>query len=304
MPRVPARALIVVAALMVAALAARPAGQPAAMKVLVLVDMEGVAGTVTADQLGPAGFEYGRFREFMTREALAAVTAAKSAGATEVVVGDAHGNGENLLIEQFPPDVRIVRSWPRKLGMAAPVDASFNAVMFIGFHASTNNPSGVRAHTFSSATLTRVAVNGVEMTEGAWVAAVAGHFGVPVVMMSGDDAAIAEVRKVIGNIEAAETKRTLGFHSALTITPQASADLIAARAQAALGRMKEFSPYKVQTPVTVDISFKHYMPAEVLAYLPLFERTSSHSIRYRARDMVEAEVIRNFVEEYRPDLTP
>ena len=106
MPRVPARALIVVAALMVAALAARPAGQPAAMKVLVLVDMEGVAGTVTADQLGPAGFEYGRFREFMTREALAAVTAAKSAGATEVVVGDAHGNGENLLIEQFPPDVR------------------------------------------------------------------------------------------------------------------------------------------------------------------------------------------------------
>ena len=197
-----------------------------------------------------------------------------------------------------------MRSWPRKLGMAAPVDASFNAVMFIGFHASTNNPSGVRAHTFSSATLTRVAVNGVEMTEGAWVAAVAGHFGVPVVMMSGDDAAIAEVRKVIGNIEAAETKRTLGFHSALTITPQASSDLIAARAQAALGRMKEFSPYKVQTPVTVDISFKHYMPAEVLAYLPMFERTSSHSIRYRARDMVEAEVIRNFVEEYRPDLTP
>ena len=83
MPRVSARALIAVAALIVAALVARPSGQPAAMRVLVLVDMEGVAGTVTADQLGPAGFEYGRFREFMTREALAAVTAARSAGATE-----------------------------------------------------------------------------------------------------------------------------------------------------------------------------------------------------------------------------
>ena len=95
-----------------------------------------------------------------------------------------------------------------------------------------------------------------------------------------------------------------GFHSALTITPQASADLITARVKAAFGRLKDFTPYKVQTPVTVDISFKHYMPAEVLAYLPMFERTGSHSIRYRARDMVEADAIREFVREYRPDLTP
>jgi D-amino peptidase len=123
-------------------------------------------------------------------------------------------------------------------------------------------------------------------------------------MMSGDDAAIAEVRKAIGNIEAAETKRSFGFHSAMTITPQASAELIGARVKAAFGRLKEFTPYKVQTPVTVDISFKHYMPAEVLAYLPMFERTSSHSIRYRAKDMVEADAIREFIGEYRPDLTP
>jgi len=295
---------VAVLILIVVVLSDRPSGQGTGLKVLISVDMEGVAGTVTGDQLGPTGFEYGRFREFMTREALAAVTAAKAAGAADIVVADAHGNGENLLIEQFPLDVRIVRSWPRKGGMIAPIDATFNAVIFIGYHASTNNPAGVRAHTFSSATLTRVAVNGVEMTEGSWAAAMAGQFGVPVVMMSGDDAAIAEVRKAIGNIEAAETKRTLGFHAAVTITPQASADLIAARVKAALARLKEFTPYKVQTPVTVDISFKHYMPAEVLAYLPMFERTGSHSIRYRARDMSEADTIREFIEEYRPDLTP
>ena len=304
MRRAPIVVLAAAVVLVVAMFAARPSGQTGPQKVLISVDMEGVAGTVTGDQLGPAGFEYGRFREFMTREALAAVTAAKAAGATELVVADAHGNGENLLIEQFPPDVRIVRSWPRKLGMVAPIDATFSAVIFIGYHASTNNPTGVRAHTFSSATLTRVAVNGMEMTEGSWSAAVAGQFNVPVVMMSGDDAAIAEVRKTIGNIEAAETKHTLGFHSALTITPQASADLISARVKAAFGRLKDFTPYKVQTPVTIDISFKHYMPAEVLAFLPMFERTGSHSIRYRARDMVEADSIREFIEEYRPDLTP
>lgn len=281
-----------------------PMAQPRTLKIHISVDMEGVVGTVTGDQLGPAGFEYGRFREFMTREAIAAVEAARATGATEIVVADSHGNGENLLIEQFPPDVRVIRSWPRRLGMVAGIDDKVDAAIFIGYHAGTNNPTGVRAHTFSSGTLTRVAVNGTNMTEGSWNAAIAGHFNVPVVMMSGDDAAIAEVRKVVGNIEAAETKRSLGFHSAMTLTPQASYDLIRQRVQSALGRLADFKPLKVQTPITVDVSFKHYLPAEVLAYLPLFERTDSHSIRYRARDMVEASAIMSFLGDYRPDLTP
>jgi D-amino peptidase len=281
-----------------------PARAQNRMRVLISVDMEGVAGAVTGDQLGPAGFEYGRFRDFMTREALAAVTAAKAAGATDVIVTDAHGNGENLLIEQFPPDVRVIRSWPRQLGRVAGVDQQVDAVMFIGYHASTNNVKGVRAHTFSSATLTRVALNGATVSEGSWAAAIAGHFNAPVIMISGDDAAIAEVRSAVGNIEAAETKRTLGFHSAITVTPQASYELIGARVKTAMSRRAEFKPYKVTTPVTVDVSFKNYTAAETLAFLPMFERTDAHSIRFRARDMVEAEAIRTFITTYRPDMTP
>lgn len=287
-----------------AASSTAPQAQAPKLKVHVSVDMEGVAGAVTGDQLGPAGFEYGRFREFMTREALAAVTAAKDAGATEIVVADSHGNGENLLIEQFPPDIRIVRSWPRQLGMMAGIDETVDAAIFIGYHASTSNPAGVRAHTFSSATLTRVALNGVEMTEGAWNAAIAGHFNVPVVMISGDDAAIAEVRKVVGDVEGAETKKSLGFHSALTLTPPAAAELIGQKVRAALGRRSAFKPYKPAGPVSVEVSFKHYRPVEALSYLPLFERTSSHSIRFRAKDMVEASSIMSFIGEYRADLEP
>jgi D-amino peptidase len=285
-------------------LSAAAGSQPAKLKVHISVDMEGIAGVVTGDQLGPSGFEYGRFREFMTREALAAVTAAREAGATEIVVADSHGNGENLLIDQFPADVRIVRSWPRRLSMMAGIDNSFDAAIFIGYHASTTNPTGVRAHTNSSATLTRVALNGVDMTEGAWNAAIAGHFNVPVVMISGDDAAVAEVRKVIGPIEAAETKRSLGFHSALTLTPQAAVDLIGPRVKAGLARRSELKPYKPAGPITVDVGFKHYLPAEVLAYLPMFERTASHAIRFRAKDMPEAAAVMEFIGEYRPDLTP
>ncbi len=278
--------------------------QPSRLKVLISVDMEGVAGVVTSDQLGPAGFEYERFREFMTREALAAVEAARSVGATEIVVADAHGNGENLLIEQFPADVRIIRSWPRRLSMVAGVDEGVDALVFIGYHAGTNNPTGVRAHTFSSANLTRVALNGTNVTEGAWNAAIAGQFGVPVVMISGDDAAIAEVRAAVGNIEAAETKRSLGFHSANTLTPQAAVTEIRQRVEAGLRGRQRLSPYRVAGPVTVDVSFKNYMPAEVLAYLPMFERTDSHSIRFRAKDMAEASAIMEFIGEYRPDITP
>lgn len=278
--------------------------QPRKLKVHISVDMEGVAGTVTADQLGPAGFEYGRYREFMTREAVAAIEGARAGGATEIVVADSHGNGENLLIEDLPRDVRVIRSWPRKLSMMAGVDEGVDLAIFIGYHASTNNTKGVRAHTFSSANLTRVALNGTNVTEGSWNAAIAGQFGVPVIMMSGDDAAIAEVRGVIGNIEAAETKRTLGFHSANTLTPQASYDLIRERVRAAMARRQDFKPYRVTGPVTVDVSFKNYLPVEVLAYLSIFERVDSHSIRFRAKDMAEASAIMEFISEYRVDSTP
>lgn len=296
---------LLVATLALAVLAVEPAHmQPRGLKVHISVDMEGIAGVVTGDQIGPQGFEYGRFREFMTQEALAAVAAAKEAGATDIVVADAHGNGENLLVERFPPDVRIVRSWPRKLQMMGGLDQTFDAAIFIGYHASTTNPSGVRAHTFSSATLTKVTLNGVEMSEGSWNAAIAGHFNVPVVMVSGDDAAVAEIRKVVGYLEGVETKRSLGFHSALTLTPQAVQALIGPAVKSGLARRATLPPYRPQGPIVVDVTFKHYLPAEVLAYLPMFERSSAHSVRFRAKDMAEAASVMEFIGEYRPDLSP
>lgn len=290
--------------LVLLALAAPALTQPKKLKVYISVDMEGVVGAVTGDQLGPGGFEYQRFREFMTREALAAVNAAKEAGATEIVVSDSHGNGENLLIEMFPPDVRIIRSWPRRLTMMAGIDSTFDAVIFIGYHSSTDNTAGVRAHTFSSARLTHVAVNGTPFTEGAWNAAIAGHFGVPVVMISGDDAACAEVSKIVGSIETAVVKKSLGFHSAMTLTPEASYKLIAEKVKAGLARRAEIKPFTVTKPVTVDVGFKHYLPAEVLAYLRGIERTGSHAIRYRVADMLEAADLMLVLNTYSVTLEP
>lgn len=274
------------------------------MKVYISVDMEGVAGVVTADQLVPGGFEYERFRHFMTDETLAAVRAAKEEGAGEIVVSDSHGNGENLLIEEFPKDVRIVRAWPRHGGMMGGLDSSFNAAIFIGYHASTTNLNGVRAHTFSSAHYTRVTLNGNAVTEGEYNAAYAGAKGVPVVFASGDDAAVEEIKSRLGNIETVETKKSLSFHSAETITPAASCERILSGVKSALSRLREFKPYVIKTPVTLEITFKNYMPAEVLGYLRIVQRVDSHTIRFVGKDMDEVDDFEEFVSNYGADLAP
>jgi D-amino peptidase len=278
---------------------------PAApLKVYISVDMEGVAGVVTADQLLPGGFEYERFRRFMTDEAVAAVRGAQAAGATEVVVSDSHGNGESLLIELFPKDVRIVRSWPRHGEMMAGLDSTFAAALFVGYHASTTNPKGVRAHTISSAHFTRVALNGTAVTEGELNAAYAGALGVPVVFMSGDDVAVSEVTNRLGNMESVITKKSLGFHSAESLTPAAACDKIYQGALSAVSHRDQRKPYVLPTPITLDISFKNYTSAEIVAYLHSVERTDSHSIRFVGHDMEEVIDFILFLDYYNPDMTP
>ena len=145
------------------------------LKIYISVDMEGVTGVVTADQLTPQGFEYQKFREQMTDEVNAAIRGAATAGATEFVVSDSHGNAESLLLDKLGLGlpVTLVRGFPRPLSMMEGIDSSFAGVIFIGYHASTNNTEGVRAHTISSAYLTNISLNGIPMPEAGINAAIA-----------------------------------------------------------------------------------------------------------------------------------
>jgi len=274
------------------------------LKLYLSADMEGITGVVTDEQLGPAGFEYQRFREFMTAEVNAAIEAAFAAGATEILVSDSHGNGQNLLIEELPKNVQIVRSWPRPLMMMQGVDETFDGVICIGYHSSTTNPEGVRAHTMSSANLADVRLNGISVPEAGINAAIAGHFNVPIIMISGDDAVAKEVTTLLGNIEAAIVKWAYGFHSAKTLTPDAGIDLIREKVKKAIGRIKAFKSYKLKTPIEVEVRFKNYRPAEVLAYLPNVQRTDAHSIKFVGKDMIEVSKFLEFVTTYNPALAP
>jgi D-amino peptidase len=294
---------IALAAALGLALAGCATAQPK-LKVYISADMEGVAGVVTGDQLAPQGFEYERFRGFMTNEVLAAIEGARAAGATELLVSDSHGNGENLLIERFPKDVQIVRSWPRPLAMMQGIDASFDAVLFVGYHSSTTNPEGVRAHTMSSAHLADLRLNGVSVPEAGLNAAIAGHFRVPVAMITGDDAIVKEAQALLGPLAGAVVKWNYGFHSARTLTPEAACELIRETTRRALSDRKTWKSYAVTAPVTLDVRFKNYRPAEVLAYLPGIERTDAHSIRFRGKDIVEVSRFLEFLNEYEPGLAP
>jgi D-amino peptidase len=274
------------------------------LKIYISADMEGVVGVVTGDQLGPQGFEYNRFREFMTEEVKAAIGAAFDAGATEIVVSDSHGNGENLLIEKFPKNVTIVRSWPRPLMMMQGIDETFDGAIFIGYHTSTTNTAGVRAHTISSARLADVRLNGISMPEAGINAAIAGNFNVPIIMISGDDAIVKEATDLLGNIEGAVVKWAVSFHSAKTVTPEMAYELIREKTKKAIQRIKEFKPYKIKQPVQLDVRFKAYRPAELLAYLPNVQRTDAHSIRFVGKDIVEVSKFLEFITNYEPSLEP
>jgi D-amino peptidase len=274
------------------------------VKIYISVDMEGITGVVTGDQLGPQGFEYSRFREFMTQEATTAIEAAFAGGATEIVVSDSHGNGESLLIEKLPKNITLVRSWPRPLMMMQGIDETFAGAIFIGYHSSTTNPDGVRAHTMSSANLADVKLNGVAVPEAGINAAIAGHFNVPVIMISGDDAAVKEITGLLGNIEGAVVKWNYGFHSARTLMPEAANDLIREKVRVAMKRLNEFKPYKVSAPIRLDIRFKNYRPSELLSYLSIVQRTDSHSIRFVGKDMIETSKFIEFIMNYEPGLAP
>jgi D-amino peptidase len=184
------------------------------------------------------------------------------------------------------------------------IDETFAGVIFLGYRTGTTNPQGVRAHTMSSARLADVRLKSVSVSEAGINAAIAGHFNVPVIMVSGDDAVVKETTALLGDVEGAVVKWASGFHSAKTLMPEAAYQLIREKVKKAIGRIKDFKPYKLAAPIHLDVRFKNYRPSEVLSYLSIVERTDAHSIRFTGKDMVEVSKFLEFIMTYEPSLDP
>jgi len=263
------------------------ASTQARRKIFISVDMEGITGVVQPAQLGPDGFEYQRAREWMTAEVNAAIQGARDAGPADIVVCDSHGNGQSVLIDKLPDDVQIVRGFPRPLEMMQGIDASFAAALFIGYHASEWTADAVRGHTISSARLLGVKLNGMEVSEGIYNAALAGQFGVPIAFISGDRLAVSQLQKVVPSAEGAIVKEPFGYHSAQTVTPARGQALIRDGVKRAMAKLGVLQPYRVKTPIDLEVGFKLTIDAERAAFVPGLPRSDAHSVRGTFPDMIQ-----------------
>jgi D-amino peptidase len=257
------------------------------MKILVASDMEGVTGVVNWDQVTPGHAEYARFRELLTDDVNAAVRGASSAGADEILVVDGHWAGANILIERLDARARLVAGSPSPFSMMQGIDRTFDGVLFVGYHARSGTPAAVLDHTWSSLSVVNLWLNGMLTGEYGLNAALAGHFGVPILMVSGDQSACAQVQALVGPLETAVVKHALGRFAAECLPPHTAQGLIeaaAARGVERLARRTAAPPFVLEAPVRVRVEFFASHMADQAALLPGAERSGS-CIELAAADM-------------------
>jgi D-amino peptidase len=266
------------------------------MKVLVSVDIEGVAGVVDSDETHPGRPEYEWARRLMAAEANAAVGGILSARPDALVtVADGHGTYRNLLPELIDRRARLVRGKPRPLAMMEGVDQGVDAALFIGYHGRAGSAPSVLAHTFGDG-IADVRVNGVSVGEIGLNAVLAGHFGVPVLLVTGDESVRSEVAELLPDTAAVVVKRPIGFAAADSLSPEEAQRLIAEAAAEAVARSDAVAPFLVEAPVEVEIDLASPATVDRVATVPGLTLEQPQTCAYRADDALEAfRVVRTVV---------
>ncbi len=256
------------------------------LKVFISVDMEGVTGVVNADDARRTGKDYDYFRQTMTREANAAIEGALAAGATEIIVRDSHGSALNLLPEMLHRSAKLIRDWSGgPMSMMEGIDASYDAAIFVGYHAKAGTPNGVLDHT-SSGNVTDISVNGVSMPETGYNALMAGHYDVPVVFVAGDKAVCDQALELLGNVETVAVKEGIGA-AALNLHPEVAREQIRAGVEKALQNLDDYNPYKLSAPYTMVLKLKTEQSIYDGALYSGAKRTGDWELTYVAQDVLE-----------------
>jgi D-amino peptidase len=223
----------------------------------------------------------------MTKEVNAAIEGAASAGAKTIIVADSHGNGLNLIPEELDRAAVLVRSFPRPLDMMEGIDGTFDGVFLIGYHAKEGTAPANMSHTMYG-NVEEIKVDGTAVSEALFNAGIAGDFGVPVIMVTGDRLLIEEAERALGPIETVVSKEGLGYLSAKSAHPEVVRREIREKSRRAVERIKEFEPYRFKTPVKLEITFKNTCDAEVVGYLPCFERPAAKTVSVEVPNMKKA----------------
>ena len=268
------------------ALSAAQSSGASVRKVYISVDMEGISGISGDDQLSPTGSEYGRSRKLMAEDTNAAIRGALAGGATDVLVNDSHGGQRNLLPEDLNPSARLISHSFKRYGMMEGLDETFSAIVFVGYHAKADHPAGLFAHT-GSGVVRDLEINGRSVGEGGMNAALADWYGVPVVMVTGDDVAVKQVRESAREARGVEVKRAINVR-AVELVPLAKArqdiETAAKESVAAAPRRNV-----VRAPeYRVTMRFKNFVIPEIATAFEGIERPAPDTLSFTRKTMPEA----------------
>jgi D-amino peptidase len=275
-------------AIATALLAAVGTAQPRGLKVFVSVDMEGISGVVDGEQVRDDAREYATARRWMAEDVNAVVAGLLQAGAGEIVVNDSHGSMRNLSPDDLRPEATLISGSPKPLAMMAGLDGSFDAVVFVGYHAAAGSTAAILDHTISSANVARITVNDVEMPELGLNAAIAGTLGVPVIMLSGDAATCRQAETVLGTgLVTVAVKEAFGRNAARLVPMHEARVLLEDGARTALRQKDRIRPFRLPPPYRFTVSFLTSAKAEPGELVPGVSRTDARTLAFTTEDFLE-----------------
>jgi D-amino peptidase len=259
------------------------------MDVYISVGLEGVAGVVSAEQVDDrgGGRPYRNAKTLMTREANAAVAGAIAAGAQRIIVNDGHGRMNNLDLDALDARVECSLGYPKPFGAMAGITSRFGACCLIGYHGGAGSAPAILDHTLSRRMFRAVRLNGLRQTETTLNAALAGHHGVPVVMVSGDEATCAEAIAALGQqVQTVATKAAFGAGAAYCLHPSVARERIQSAVQEGLTRALggDVEPYRPTPPFVLECDTATTLAADYASTIPGVERTAGRTLRFAADD--------------------
>lgn len=251
------------------------------MNLYISCDMEGTAGVCSWKQCDPSdAHEYPVFRRYMTREVAAAIEGARAAGASDILLNDSHWSMRNLLLDELPQDagLRVISGAPKPWSMMQGLDAALDAAFFTGYHAKAGDCATL-AHTFSDS-IYSVSVNGTLCSEALLNAALAGSYGVPVVLITGDRTIVEETTRALPWSVGVAVKDAIGFTAVNSLTPQAACDAIRDGAREAMTRIERAKPFVFDSPFDLTIETAAVEHADFIELLPGFTRSGGRTVRF------------------------
>ena len=282
------------------------------VKILISADMEGVCGVTSWVQVMPpelgqtpsSTVEYERARLRLTKEVNAAAQGAFAAGASEVIVNDSHDGMRNLVPEELHEGVRFITGNDKELGMVQGLQEGVDGVFFVGYHAKAGTPAAPLAHTWTGY-VQDVRLNGQSTGEFGLNAAIAGHFDVPVLLITGDDKAVAQCQAFSGEaVVGVVVKEGYSTFSAIHLHPHKAQQLIREAAEQAV-KTSQAKPWTFPTPCAVEVDFDHQTRADQCLYLPGVSRVGERSIGFSASDALSMnQLFRAMIKASRVQMSP